>query len=80
LTALVENVDNFMKNRRLGSVVETQCGKGKLILSSMDLLSDTEKRPAARQLLYSLITYMHSANFNPAGRVEPDTLEHHLKK
>lgn len=79
LTALVENVDNFMKNRRLGSVVETQCGKGKLILSSMDLLTDTENRPAARQLLYSLITYMHTANFNPGGRVEPDTLEHYLK-
>lgn len=66
---VVESVDNFANNRRLVSVFETNCGKGKLIVSAMDLLSDSNDKPEVKQLLYSLISYMNSASFAPKSRL-----------
>lgn len=65
LQPIVEVVDNFTNNRRLASVFEAKCGKGKLIISAMDLLSDESNKPEIRQLLYSLLRYMNLEEFNP---------------
>lgn len=66
---IVESVDNFANNRRLVSIFETNCGKGKLIVSAMDLLSDNNDKPEVKQLLYSLVSYMNSASFAPKSRL-----------
>lgn len=71
---IVEDVDNFTNNRRLSSMFEAKCGKGKLIVSSMDVLSDGEGKPELRQMLYSLIGYMNTADFNPSGVISMDEL------
>ena len=71
---IVENVDNFMKNRRLCSVFESNVGNGQLIFSSMDLLTDTENRPVARQLLYSLVEYMKTEKFKPENSIKETEL------
>ena len=70
---LVEMMDNFYKNRNLGLVFETKVGKGKLIVSSIDM-NDVEGRPVARQLKYSLLEYMNSSEFNPKKTLDFDTL------
>lgn len=62
---IVGVVDNFVTNRRLGDVFEAKIGPGKLIFSSMDISSNLEKRPAARQLRSSLLRYMESDSFKP---------------
>lgn len=64
--SIVSMVDNFINNRRLSSVYEGKVGNGKLIISSIDLNSDLEKRPVAGQLLFSLLRYMNSEYFNPS--------------
>lgn len=74
-TPIVENVDNFMRNRKLCSVFETNAGNGQLIFSSMDLLTNIETRPEARQLLYSLIEYMKSSDFEPKKKFDMKNLE-----
>jgi len=71
---IVENVDNFMKNRRLCSVFEAKVGNGELVFSSMDLLTDIENRPVAKQLLYSLIEYMKSEKFQPDASISKDEI------
>ena len=63
---IVKMIDNFTNNRRLASVYEGSVGKGKVIISSIDLDSDLDNRPVARQMLYSLINYMNSSSFNPS--------------
>ena len=75
---IVENVDNFMNNRRLCSIFEAKVGNGDLIFSSMDLLADTNKRPVAKQLLYSIIEYMKSGNFKPKGEISIKDVEYFL--
>jgi hypothetical protein len=78
---IVENVDNFMKNRRLCSVFEAKAGKGQLLFSSMDLLSDIDNRAAAKQLLFSLVEYMKSDDFKPENSISaPEILSLLVKK
>lgn len=75
LQPIIEVTDNFVNNRRLASVFETKYGKGKLIMSSIDLLStESKQKPEVKQLLYSLTQYMNSADFVPTGTVSKQDL------
>lgn len=66
LGTIVEAVDNFVGNRRLSYIFEAKVGKGKLIFSTMDLLSDkVAGMPDVAQMLTSLREYMNSSKFNP---------------
>lgn len=56
-------------------VFECRVGKGKLIVSGIDFLSDQEKRPEAKQLLYSLKSYMNGAQFNPELQVDVEKIK-----
>jgi hypothetical protein len=68
---IVQPIDTWFLNRRLAFVYEAKVGKGKLIVSSLDLSAETDNsRPAAKQLYYSLQSYMASAKFNPAYSVD----------
>jgi hypothetical protein len=66
---IIRGIDNFVSNGNLASLLEVKVGNGKLILSGMDLLTDTANRPAARQLYNSLLNYMNSDTFKPAINV-----------
>lgn len=72
---IVSMVDNFYKNRNLGLVVETSAGTGKLLLCSSDLEKNLDSRPVARQLRYSLLKYMESAEFNPKDKIPFDQIK-----
>lgn len=74
LSPVVTVIDNFYKNRRMANVIEVKAGKGKLIISSIDLSHNLDKRPAARQLRYSLEQYMSSAAFDPVVELKPHQL------
>lgn len=67
---LVQPIDTWFLNRRLGLLLETKVGPGKLMLCSADLTKDPENRPVARQLLHSLMQYMQSARFDPKATVD----------
>ncbi|HEX8676458.1 MAG TPA: beta-galactosidase, partial [Segetibacter sp.] len=63
---VVRVIDDWVTARPLGLIFECTSGKGKLLVSAIDLLSDQENRPEARQLLYSLEKYMAGNEFKPA--------------
>ncbi|EHQ29190.1 exo-beta-1,4-galactosidase [Mucilaginibacter paludis] len=68
---LIQPIDTWFLNRRLAFLFEAKVGKGKLIVSSLDLSADVDStRPASRQLYYSLQNYMQSAQFNPSSAVD----------
>ncbi|TSA37626.1 MAG: glycoside hydrolase family 2 [Porphyromonadaceae bacterium] len=71
---IVTVIDNFFKNRRLGNIFEAKVGEGKLIFTSIDLHSSLESRPVARQLKYSLLKYMNSADFNPSSSIKAEEI------
>lgn len=69
LKPIVRVVDDWFTARPLGLVFECNVEKGKLLVSSIDLLSDQDKRPEARQLLYSLEKYMTGSQFKPKDHI-----------
>ena len=73
VSPIVESVDNFVNNRRLAQVFETKVGKGSLIFSSIDLLTDSNL-PEIRQMQYSLLRYMQSTEFHPSTSLSESQL------
>ncbi|UCC98465.1 MAG: discoidin domain-containing protein [Phycisphaerales bacterium] len=80
LRPIIQVVDDWNTNRRLGLVFEARVGRGKLLVCSMDLRNNLDRRPVARQMLHSLLSYMNSAAFAPKHRVETKLIEGLLKK
>ena len=76
---IVQVIDNFSRNHRLGNLFEARVGEGRLVVSSIDLWSDLEKRPAARQLLHSILAYMDSDAFRPKQELSVEGLSLVLK-
>jgi hypothetical protein len=67
LRPLVQPIDTWFEARRLGLLFETQVGRGKLMVCSMDLRTNLDERLVARQMLHSVLGYMQSAAFAPAN-------------
>lgn len=75
LQPIVRIIDDWFTNRPLALIFEAKAGKGKIVVSGIDLLSDLSSRPEARQLLYSLKRYMAGLEFNPSTTVEVSKIE-----
>lgn len=65
LKPIVRVIDDWFQNRRLALVFEAKIGKGKLIVSGIDLHTKLKERPEAQQMLYSLKKYMAGNQFDP---------------
>jgi hypothetical protein len=72
---IVRIIDDWFTARPLGLIFECKAGNGSLIVSGIDLLTDQEKRPEAKQLLYSLEAYMNTAAFKPVVPIKTGKLE-----
>jgi hypothetical protein len=72
---IVRVIDDWVTARPLGLVFECKVGKGKLLVSSIDLISNRNARPEARQLRHSLLNYMSSRSFNPTTLVSIDKIQ-----
>jgi hypothetical protein len=72
---IVQVIDNQDRNARLGLVFETRVGPGRLLVCALDLNTDAEHRPAARQLRHSLLTYAAGQQFAPVTELPADLLE-----
>ncbi|WPJ95384.1 glycoside hydrolase family 2 TIM barrel-domain containing protein [Coraliomargarita algicola] len=77
---LVHSIDNWFDARRLGMLVEAEVDGGKLMISSLNLDGDLEKRPAARQMMASIINYMASPNFVPEESLSVEQFSKILNK
>jgi F5/8 type C domain/Glycosyl hydrolases family 2, sugar binding domain/Glycosyl hydrolases family 2, TIM barrel domain/Glycosyl hydrolases family 2 len=69
---IVQAIDRPDRNHKLALIYETKVGKGKLLVCTLDLNRDLEKRPVARQLRLSLLNYAASRDFNPASEIPLD--------
>jgi len=74
LSPMVQAIDDWVTNRKLGLVFEAKMGRGKLLVCSIDLENNLDTNPVARQLRYSLLRYMAGSHFNPAVTLTVDQL------
>lgn len=71
---VVQVIDNFARNHKLGVVFEGHAGNGQLLVCGFDLPHLTNA-PAAQQLLASLYNYVGSEKFEPANHLSDAMLE-----
>jgi len=71
---IVRIIDDWMTNRSLGLIFEVRVGKGRLIVTGIDLLTGAENRLEARQLLRSLKTYASTAAAPPRTEAAIETI------
>ena len=62
---IVRIIDDWVTNRDLALIFEAKVGNGKLLITGIDLQYEQQNRPEARQLLYSLKSYMAGEQFSP---------------
>ncbi len=72
---LVQIIDNFERNHKLGNVFEARVGKGKLLVCAIDIEQKLDERLAARQFAKSLYAYLASDKFAPAHELDIATLD-----
>jgi hypothetical protein len=65
---IIQVIDNFERNHKLGLIFEARVGKGKVLVCAIDLLGHQDK-PEARQLLHSLLQYLGSDTFTPQSEL-----------
>jgi hypothetical protein len=76
---ILQVIDHYDRNVKLGSIFEARVGKGKLLVCAMDLDTDLAIRPAARQLRYSLMEYAAGKDFNPVSALSVVLLDRLLQ-
>jgi hypothetical protein len=69
---LVQPIDTWFLSRRLAQLFEARVGKGKLMVSTLNLNSGNG--PASAQLHHSLIDYMNTTSFNPTEELDPSVI------
>ncbi|HVV00524.1 MAG TPA: hypothetical protein VHH88_04125, partial [Verrucomicrobiae bacterium] len=74
LQPIVQLIDGWKTNRKLGLLFECRVGKGRLMICGADLERDMAHRPAARQLRSSLLSYLAGADFHPSVSVTREEL------
>lgn len=67
---IVQPVDTWFINRKLGMLFEAKVGNGKIVVCSTDIQNDLDKRIVARQLRYSILKYMQSNLFYPDNEID----------
>ncbi|MEI6176775.1 MAG: sugar-binding domain-containing protein [Verrucomicrobiota bacterium] len=66
---IVQVIDNFVRNSKLGLIAETKVGKGSMLICAIDLPVIQDK-PEGRQMLHSLLAYMNTSAFAPAMEID----------
>lgn len=68
-------LDDWNDARRLGLIFEASINGGKLLICAIDIQTDLQNRITARQLRYSLLTYMDSDHFNPQIKLSIEQIQ-----
>lgn len=61
-------------------MIEAKVGKGKLLMTTMDVTSDLEHRLVADQMRYAILKYMMSEDFQPTMEVDKQVIENLFTK
>ena len=73
---IVQPIDTWHISRKLGMMVEARVLGGRLVMTTMNLRDNLDRRLVARQLRYSLLRYMQGPEFQPSLQLDVETLCH----
>jgi hypothetical protein len=67
---LVQSIDTWFVSRKIGMLFEANVGKGKLVMTTMDISNNLDRRVVARQMRESILHYMQSDQFTPQWTID----------
>lgn len=70
----IQPIDTWHVSRKLGMLVEAQVLGGRLLMTTMDITSNLDRRPVARQMRKAIISYMQSEKFHPSLKLDPSVI------
>lgn len=73
---IVQPIDTWHVSRKLGMLLEVKILNGRLLMTTMDISHNLDRRPVARQLRQSILRYMQSEDFKPTTTVSVDVIRH----
>jgi len=71
---IVQTIDNFDRNHKLGLITEMKVGKGSLLVCAIDLMA-IQDQPEGCQMLHSLLSYAGSDKFQPGTEIDPTVFD-----
>ncbi|QDU88832.1 Beta-glucuronidase [Pirellulimonas nuda] len=76
---LIQVVPDWFHPKRLALAFEARVGSGRLLVTSANVTADQADRPASRQLLRSLLSYMAGDSFRPTCELRVEDVQSLLK-
>ncbi len=76
----IQPIDTWHVSRKLGMLIEARVGKGRLLMTTMDITSDLDRRHVARQMRHAIIDYMQSSDFQPSLTLDVQTIRDFFTK
>lgn len=76
----VQPIDTWHINRKLGMVVEANVLGGKLLMTTIDISSNLDSRPVARQMRKAMLGYVAGDDFRPAITLDPQAITNLFEK
>ena len=67
---IVQSIDTWFVSRKIGMLFEANVLNGKLMMTSIDISGNLDKRIVARQLRKSILKYMGSEDFEPRHTID----------
>ncbi len=77
---LVQSIDTWFISRKIGTLFEAKVLNGKVIMTSMDITRNLEKRIVARQMYKAIIDYMNSDYFRPKYKIKIQQIQNLFTK
>ncbi len=72
----IQPIDTWHVSRKTGMLIEANVGGGKLLMTTMDISTDLDRRIVARQMRSAILSYMQSIDFNPSLSLSTETIDH----
>ena len=76
----IQPIDTWHVSRKLGMLIEARVLKGRLLMTTMDITSNLERRPVAAQMRRALLAYVQSPDFKPAITLDPQVIRNFFEK
>ena len=72
----IQPIDTWHVSRKLGMLIEAKVLSGRLLMTTIDISTDLDRRVVARQLRQAILRYMQSPDFQPSLLLSPDVVAH----
>ena len=76
----IQPIDTWHVSRKLGMMIEARVGNGRLLMTTMDISNDLDRRHVARQMRRAILSYMQSDDFQPSLTLSEQVIRDFFEK